>query len=95
MIYTYDEICRMPTITQGHTANLKYDDGTIRIWRSRMTIADGELDPIQVEKLVDGSWIDVTRGPDQVYIVQGQGCRAGIRTPSGYIRDNNGSYQYE
>lgn len=97
MIFTFDEIEAMPTLHSGHFANLKYDDGKIRIWRSRMTIADGELDPIQVERLEDGVWVDRTRGPGAVYCVQGQGMRHGIRQAGGsVIRANpDGSYRWD
>lgn len=86
MIYTYDELERMPTLHSGHFANLKVDTGTLRIWVSRMTIADGELDPIQVERLENGVWIDRTRGPGAVYVCQGQGMRAGVRVDGQWIR---------
>lgn len=78
MIFTYQEIEAMSTLHQGHFANLKYDDGRYRIWLSRCSIEDGEFDPIQVEEFKDGCWVDVTRGPDRVYLVQGQGMRAGV-----------------
>jgi hypothetical protein len=48
-----------PTIGQGHFANLKVDTGEVRIWHSRMTLADGETEPIQIEELQDGSWVSV------------------------------------
>ena len=83
MIYTYDELVDMPTISTGHTADLEVDTGTLRIWVSRMGIEDGELDPVQVEALRDGRWVDVTRGPDAVYVCQGQGSRAAVQTRSG------------
>ena len=83
MIYTYDELERMPTIHSGQYADLKIDTGDLRIWVSRMTIADGELDPVQVERLEDGRWVDRTRGPGQVYVCQGQGARAGVRDCNG------------
>jgi len=46
-----------PTIHQGHFANLKIDTGQIRVWLSRMTIADGEVEPVIIEKLVGGVWV--------------------------------------
>jgi len=36
-----NNIRRMHTIEQGHTDNLKADDGRVRLWVSRMTVADG------------------------------------------------------
>lgn len=91
MIYTYDELKSKPTICQGHSADLKVDTGTLRIWVSRCTIADGELDPVQVEVLKDGRWIDATRGPDSVYVCQGQGARAGVRADGVWFRDARGT----
>lgn len=48
----------MPTLAQGHTANLKIDTGSVRFWVSRMGAEDGETRPIQVEVLKDGRWTD-------------------------------------
>jgi hypothetical protein len=42
----------LPTIVQGQTADLKYDSGThgrTKVWRSRMTKADGALADLAVE----------------------------------------------
>ena len=86
MIYTYSELTAMPTLRSGHFANLKVDTGEIRIWVSRCSLADGELDPVQVECLEDGCWIDRTRGPGAVVVAQGQGVRAGIHTEGGVWR---------
>jgi len=94
MIYTYGELERMPTLAQGQAADLKVDTGTIRIWLSRCSIADGELDPMQVEQLEDGRWVDRTRGPDAITVAQGQGCRAGVRTAGGWIRANRDGTTY-
>lgn len=86
MIYTYEEIVSLPTISQGHTANLKLEIEhkgiPVRIWKSRMSIADGELDPIQVEACIDGRWEDVT-ADSAFYLVQGQAMRSAIIMPDG------------
>lgn len=96
MICTYDELLAMPTLEQGHFANLKIDTGTLRVWVSRMTIADGELDPVQVERLEDGVWVDRTRGPGAVYVCQGQGCRAGVRVGhKEWLRERDGVVRFE
>ena len=50
----------MPTIHSGQYADLKIDTGTKRVWLSRMTAADGETQPVQIERLIDGCWVDVT-----------------------------------
>lgn len=52
------DISTLPTIRQGHFANLKIETPQVRVWLSRMTLADGEVEPIQVEKLVGGVWVD-------------------------------------
>ena len=75
--FHYEDIVAMPTIHQGQYANLKYDDGNLRIWHSRMTIADGELEPIQVERLVDGCWSDVSDA-DYRRLISGQCQREGV-----------------
>lgn len=54
----YFEIERMPTLCVGQAADLKIDTGTIRVWISRCGIADGETQPVQVERLIDGRWVD-------------------------------------
>jgi len=97
MIYTYDELLAMPTLHSGHFANLKVDTGKIRIWVSRMTMEDGEIDPVQVERFEGGCWVDRTRGPGAVYLVQGQGIRAGVGMRDGYrIRvDRDGTQRIE
>ena len=96
MIYTYEELEAMPTLAQGQAADLKVDTGEIRIWLSRCSIANGELDPIQVERLENGRWVDRTRGPGAVYVAQGQGMRAGVRTDGGWWQINrNGTIRFE
>ena len=57
--FTATELDAMPTISEGHFANLKHDDGKIRYWLSRMTVEDGETSAVYVEKLTDGRWSDV------------------------------------
>ena len=58
--YTKSELEDMPTISSGHTANLKVEgevDGIpTRWWLSRMTVADGETHAVQVEQLIEGRW---------------------------------------
>lgn len=59
--YTVEELDAMPTISQGHMDNLKVDDGKVRVWLSRMTVADGmEYDnQVTVEELVEGIWTTI------------------------------------
>lgn len=47
----------LPTINQGHYSDLKIDTGEVRVWASRMMLADGETEPVQIEKLVNGRWV--------------------------------------
>jgi hypothetical protein len=59
--FTAAELEEMETLWQGHTDNLKYDDGETRYWLSRMTVADGMPydNAVTVETLTDGRWITV------------------------------------
>ncbi len=57
--FTVEELTAMETISSGHMHNLKYDDGEVRYWLSRMTIEDGETFAVYVEKFYDGRWQDV------------------------------------
>jgi len=57
---TMADLTAMPTIHQGQYANLKADTGTMRLWLSRMTAEDGETQPVQIEALIGGRWVDVT-----------------------------------
>jgi hypothetical protein len=60
-IYTLEELESMPTISKGHTDDLKYEDDDTRVWLSRMTVEDGMPynNQVTVEKYeeIDGSWI--------------------------------------
>jgi hypothetical protein len=58
--FRWDDLLRMPTIHVGQYADMKIDTGTTRVWVSRMRIHDGETQPVQVEKLRGGRWVDVT-----------------------------------
>ena len=57
---TYFELEAMPTLAQGQAADLKIDTGTMRVWVSRCGLRDGETHPVQVERLMDGKWVDIT-----------------------------------
>lgn len=54
-----DELEALPTLAVGQTADLKVDTGTVRVWLSRCGPEDGETEPVQVERLVDGRWEEV------------------------------------
>ena len=65
---TWDELRTLPTLAQSQDADLKIDTslqgGVMRVWLSRCRLSDGEVQPIQVEHLVDGCWVDVTGSED-------------------------------
>ena len=50
----------LPTLHSGQFANLKIETEDRRVWLSRMTAADGETQPVQIERLIEGRWVDVT-----------------------------------
>ena len=50
----------MPTISSGHFANLKIEDKGVRVFLSRMTVADGETQPVSIETNHGGVWRDIT-----------------------------------
>lgn len=51
----------LPTLSTGHTEDLKLDLFDVRIWLSRCTEADGEPynDTVTIERLIKGKWICV------------------------------------
>jgi hypothetical protein len=60
----YDFWKRQETLDSGHFDNLKYDDGKIRVWVSRQSIADyggdkraWEADRLTIEKNENGDWV--------------------------------------
>lgn len=56
--FSLKQINAIPTISEGHTDDLKLDDGVTRVWVSRMTIEVGadRDNEVVVERLVQGSW---------------------------------------
>ena len=61
--YTLNELEAMPTLSQGQTDDLKVEKENVRVWLSRMTIADGM--PYNNEVTVDiydhNEWATVTK----------------------------------
>lgn len=61
--YTLSDLECLPTISEGHTADLKYEnhDKTERVWLERVGVAEGEWcdNKVTVEFLIDGCWITV------------------------------------
>jgi hypothetical protein len=66
-LYTYEELTEMPSVSEGHFANLKIDTGRVRLWLSRCTAADGcpfEY-PIEIEIFnpISGGWVQYADYP--------------------------------
>lgn len=63
MSMSKEELMALPTLSQGHMDNLKFDDGKHRIWVSRMSVADGapEDNQIHFETLQGGRWIEASQ----------------------------------
>ncbi len=61
-IYTLAELEALPTLSQGHTDDLKVETENTRVWLSRMTVEDGEPynNKVTIEKL-KGGYISTSR----------------------------------
>lgn len=59
--FSLDQLNAMPTISGGHTDDLKFDDGTTRVWLSRLTVSDGMPydNQVTIERLEDGVWTTI------------------------------------
>ncbi len=57
-MFTLRELQKMPTISQGHSEDLKYETGSTRVWLSRCGVEDGMPvdNMVTIEKLVGGRW---------------------------------------
>lgn len=80
---TYLELEQLPTLAVGQAANLKIDTGTMRVWVSRCGTRDGEQYPVQVERLIDGRWVDIT-GPKHAALVHLDGAYRGLAVQTLY-----------
>ena len=60
-LLTLDDVWSMKTIHTGQCDDLKIDDGTYRVWLSRVGVEDGMPyeNAVTVEQLVDGCWKSV------------------------------------
>jgi len=54
--FCVSELKKLPTLATGQAADLKIDTGTMRVWLSRCGPEDGETQPIQFERLINGRW---------------------------------------
>ena len=59
---TFAELEAMPRLAQGQVEDLRYDDGKVRFWTSRLRLEDGARfeHEVTVEALRDGRWIQVS-----------------------------------
>jgi hypothetical protein len=57
MLYTLEELSRLPTIRSAHFDDLKIEAGAVRVWLSRLTVADGARyeNQVTVERLEAGN----------------------------------------
>ena len=57
-VWTLSELRARPTLSASQFDNLKVDLGEMRVWLSRMTVADGMPynNQVTVEILLDGRW---------------------------------------
>lgn len=57
--FTLTELNEMPTLHQGHFANLKFEEGNCQVWLARTTVADGEPydNRVTVEFLNEDGWV--------------------------------------
>ena len=72
-----DKLEHLPTLEQGHTDNLKFDDGKRRVWLSRMTAEDYgdderafENELVTVEQNKGGAWKPAAKGAKAASIAQ-------------------------
>jgi uncharacterized Zn finger protein len=56
--YTTKELKSMPTLAVGQVADLKIDDGNVRVWLSRCVVEDGEPynNKITIDHFIDNCW---------------------------------------
>jgi hypothetical protein len=56
-----DDLETMPTISEGHTADLKIETEDERVWLERVGVSDGEWcnDKVTVEFLLNGRWCTI------------------------------------
>lgn len=56
--FTLEQLQTMPTIAVGQTDDLKFDNGVVRVWLSRMSVEDGAPydNQVTIERNVGGKW---------------------------------------
>ena len=57
-MFSLKELNKMPTIDSGQADDLKYETKDLRVWLSRMTIADGMEynNQVSIDAIVNGKW---------------------------------------
>jgi hypothetical protein len=57
-VWPLEDLKALPTLSVGQDADLKIDQKGVRVWLSRMTVADGAPydNEVTVEMLVRGGW---------------------------------------
>lgn len=62
-MYTANDLNDIETISQGHTDDLKVEEDNIRIWLSRMTVADGMPydNQITIEMYMLNKWVIINQ----------------------------------
>lgn len=57
-MFRLDELNKMPTISSGQADDLKYETKDLRIWLSRLTIADGMEynNQVSIDMNRNGTW---------------------------------------
>lgn len=62
MVPDKEEILAMPILHSSQYDDLKFEDGSTRIWVSRIEEMRDGSPQVTVEKLVEGSWL-----PDEIF----------------------------
>jgi hypothetical protein len=57
MVWSYEELCELPTLCVGQAADLKLEKPQIRVWVCRVQ------DQIEVECCINGCWRDTAYYP--------------------------------
>lgn len=54
-----EQLVSMDSIQNGHNADLKIDDGQVRVWLSRLSKEDGDPfdNTVYIERYSEGKWV--------------------------------------
>ena len=58
MNFRLKDLEKLPTLAVGQADDLKIDKGNMRVWLSRMTVADGMPynNQVNIERYINNSW---------------------------------------